>query len=225
MRGSIVQAGPEQIPGGASLQLPEHCLYRGTLAPRTGTDGQRFGIGFELRLPTQWNGGFVFQGGGGLDGVLSPSYRVSGGADPPALVRGYAVVSTDGGHRSGSMVDARFALDQQARIDYAYNALDKTTFLAKALITQFYGQSPRHSYFIGCSNGGRQALIAAERMPLEFDGIVAGDPSFRLTRTNLAEAWNEIVLAKAAPKDAEGRPIISAAHCPWRTLSSSQQPP
>ena len=109
------------------------------------------------------------------------------------------------------MIDPHFALDQQARIDYAYNALDKTTLLAKALIARFYGQAPRRSYFVGCSNGGRQALMAAERLPLEFDGIVAGDPSFRLTRTNVDEAWNEIVLARAAPKDAQGRPIISQA--------------
>ena len=207
----LVRAAPVPVPGAATLQLPEHCLYRGTLAPRTGPDGQRYGIGFELRLPSSWNGGFVFQGGGGLDGVLSPSYGAVGGADPPALLRGFAVVSTDGGHRSGSMIDAHFGLDQQARIDYAYNALDKTTLLAKALIAQFYGVAPKRSYFVGCSNGGRQALMAAERLPLEFDGIVAGDPSFRLTRTNIAEAWNEIVLAKDAPKDAQARPIISKA--------------
>lgn len=199
------------VPAGvAPVALPAHCLFQATLGPRTGPDGQQFGIGFELRLPSTWNGEFVFQGGGGLDGVLSPSYGAAGGADPPALARGFAVVSTDGGHRSGSMIDAHFALDQQGRIDYAYNAVDKTTFLAKALIARFYGQAPRRSYFIGCSNGGRQALIAAERLPLEFDGIVAGDPSFHLTRVNLDEAWNEIVAARAAPKDAQGRPLIGS---------------
>jgi feruloyl esterase len=106
------------------------------------------------------------------------------------------------------MIDARFALDQQARIDYAYNAVDKTTLLAKLVIARFYGEPPRRSYFIGCSNGGRQALVAAQRLPLQFDGIVAGDPSFRLTRVNLDEAWNEIVAARAAPHDAQGRPIL-----------------
>ena len=194
------------------MSLPEHCLFRGTLSPRTGPDGQHFGIGIELRLPVSWNGRFMFQGGGGLDGVLTPSYGlVSGNRFPSALARGYAVASTDGGHRSKSMIDAHFALDQQARIDYAYNALDKTTYVAKALIARFYGAPPRRSYFVGCSNGGRQAMVVAERMPLEFDGVVAGDPSFRLTRTNIDEAWNEIVLARVAPKDAQGRPIISRA--------------
>ncbi len=211
---ALVSAGPAPAPppNNAPLSLPEHCLLRATLAARTGPAGQHFGIGFELRLPTAWNGRFEFQGGGGLDGVLAPSYGVvSGGAMPSALERGFAVVSTDGGHRSGSMVDAHFALDQQARIDYAYNAVDRTTWLAKALIARFYGRGPDHSYFVGCSNGGRQALIAAERLPLEFDGIVSGDPSFRLTRVNLDEAWNEIVLARAAPQDDMGRPIVSKA--------------
>jgi len=217
----LVPAGPPaQVPGqprrGADGQrkasLPEHCLFRGTLWPRTGPGGEHFGIGIELRLPVSWNGRFMFQGGGGLDGVLTPSYGlISGNHFPSALARGYAVASTDGGHRSKSMIDASFALDQQARIDYAYNALDKTTYVAKTLIARFYGSAPRRSYFVGCSNGGRQAMVAAERMPLAFDGVVAGDPSFRLTRTNVDEAWNEIVLARAAPKDAEGRPIISRA--------------
>ena len=200
----------KQAPSGV-VELPAHCLFRGTLAPRTSSDGQHFGIGMELRLPLSWNGKFVFQGGGGLDGVLAASYGTAGGAEPPALARGFAVVSTDGGHRSGSMVDAHFALDQQARIDYAYNAVDKTTVLAKMLIARFYGREPRHSYFVGCSNGGRQAMMVTQRMPLQFDGVVAGDPSFRLTRVNLDEAWNEIVLARAAPKDARGQPILSKA--------------
>lgn len=197
------------------VALPAHCLYRGTLNPRIGPSRQHLGIGIELRLPLQWNGGFLFQGGGGLDGILGPSYGlISGTHFPPALARGYAVVSTDGGHRSDSPVDPHFALDQQARLDYAYNALDKTTLIAKSLIARFYGSGPRRSYFLGCSNGGRQAMMAAERLPLQFDGIVAGDPSFRLTRTNIDEAWNEIVLARAAPKDTQGRPVLSQVLSP-----------
>ena len=200
---------------GVSVDLPAHCLFRGTLAPRTGAAGQHLGIGIELRLPLQWNRRFLFQGGGGLDGILGPSYGlVSGNHFPAALSRGFAVVATDGGHRAASAIDPQFALDQQARIDYAYNALDKATGVAKALISRFYGSAPKHSYFVGCSNGGRQGMMAAQRLPLEFDGIVAGDPSFRLTRTNIDEAWNEIVLARIAPKDAAGRPIISQALSP-----------
>ncbi|HEY6455499.1 MAG TPA: tannase/feruloyl esterase family alpha/beta hydrolase [Steroidobacteraceae bacterium] len=216
---TVVPAGPATLGGApgaqAQVQLPAHCLFQGTLGARTGAQGQHLGIGIELRLPMQWNGRFLFQGGGGLDGVLGPSYGlISGTHFAPALSRGYAVVATDGGHRSPSLIDPHFALDQQARLDYGYNALDQTTSIAKQLISRFYGSAPTHSYFIGCSNGGRQAMMVAQRLPLEFDGVVAGDPSFRLTRTNIDEAWNEIVLARAAPKDARGRPIISEALSP-----------
>ncbi len=206
---SLSGEAPATAPG---MLLPEHCLFIATLAPRTGAQGQRLGIGLEVRLPTTWNGRFAFEGGGGLDGLLRPSYgSVWGSIQPPALARGFAVASTDGGHRSSSMLDPHFALDQQARIDYAYNAVDKTTFIARALVARFYGRAPRRSYFVGCSNGGRQAMMVAERMPLQFDGVVAGDPTFRFTRINLDQAWNEIVLARAAPKDAAGRPILSRA--------------
>ena len=204
---SLPGEAPATAPGAI---LPEHCLFIATLAPRTGAQGQQLGIGIELRLPVAWNGRFAFEGGGGLDGILRPSYgSVWGTIRPPALARGFAVASTDGGHRSRSMTDPHFALDQQARIDYAYNAVDKATFIAKALLARFYGRAPRRSYFVGCSNGGRQAMMVAERMPLQYDGVVAGDPTFRLTRINIDQAWNEIVLARAAPKDAEGRPILS----------------
>jgi hypothetical protein len=208
-----VGAPPDEAPAPpAGTTLPEHCLFIATLAPRTGAEGQHLGIGIELRLPVNWNGRFAFEGGGGLDGVLRPSYgSVWGTIRPPALARGYAVASSDGGHRGPSMSDAHFALDQQARIDYSYNAVDKTTSIAKALIARFYGQAPHRSYFVGCSNGGRQAMMVAERMPLAFDGVVSGDPSFRLTRTNIDQAWNEIVLARAAPRDAEGRAVLSRA--------------
>jgi len=207
--GVAVPVGSAPAP---EVALPEHCLFIATLKPRTGAQGQHLGIGIEVRMPVNWNGRFAFEGGGGLDGVLRPSYgSVFGTIHPPALARGFAVASTDGGHRSGSMLDPQFALDQQARIDYSYNAVDKTTFIAKALIARFYGRAPHRSYFVGCSNGGRQAMTVAERMPLAFDGVVAGDPTFRFTRINLDQAWNEIVLARAAPKDAEGAPIVSRA--------------
>ena len=212
----IVPAGPAQsLPGeqpatARGKMLPEHCLFIATLAPRSGAQGQHLGIGVEVRLPVNWNGRFAFEGGGGLDGLLRPSYgSVFGSIRPPALARGFAVASTDGGHRSSSMLDPNFALDQQARIDYAYNAVDKATLIAKAIVARFYGRSPRRSYFVGCSNGGRQAMTVAERMPLQFDGVVAGDPTFRFTRVNLDQAWNEVVLARSAPPDAEGRPILS----------------
>jgi hypothetical protein len=210
-KAEIVPPGPMPGPGGNGDNLPEHCLVQGMLNPRTGAKGQKFGIGFELRMPTAWNNRFFFQGGGGLDGVLSPAIgNHMGSIKPSALARGFAVVSTDGGHRS-SILDGTFALDQQARIDYAYNALDKVTLKAKELIEKYYGTAPSYSYFIGCSNGGRQALMASQRFPLYFDGIVAGDPAIKFSGIAMDEIWNLQVAARIAPKDEKGRPIISRA--------------
>jgi feruloyl esterase len=174
--------------------LPAHCVVQGTINARTGksfaTDPATravsvidapMAIGFELRLPSDWNGRFLFQGGSGLDGVLAPAFGVFNpqqGAAVNALSRGFAVASTDGGHRGTGAFDGNFGADQQARLDYAYNAVDQVTPTAKAALSYYYGKGPDKSYFVGCSNGGRQAMLASQRFPTYFDGIVAGDPGF-----------------------------------------------
>lgn len=207
----LTPAGPMKSafgpPGASVATLPEHCLVRGMLDRRTGVGDRSYGIGFELRLPTKWNGRFLFQGGGGLDGAVNPAVGMTS-AGEPALARGFAVVSTDAGHQGP---DASFASDQQARLDYAYQALGKVTAEAKAIIARFYGQGPKWSYFMGCSNGGRQGMMAAERYPLDFDGIIAGDPGFRLSRAAVGELWDTVQLTRIAPRDAQGRPIVSQA--------------
>jgi tannase/feruloyl esterase len=193
-------------------ELPDHCLFRATLSPRAGPAGETFGISFELRMPLTWNGRFVFEGGGGMDGLEFPAYgSLFGRLSPVAVARGFAVVRTDSGHRGTSMDDGHFALDQQARIDYAFNALEAVTTRAREVITSFYGKPPDHSYFMGCSNGGRQAMSVAERFPLYFDGIVAGDPSFNISHVSVRAAWSIGVLSRVAPKDAQGHPILSRA--------------
>jgi hypothetical protein len=216
-KAEIVPAGPAPASDGSGAVndsgelLPEHCLVQGMLNPRIGTGGRKFGLGFDLRMPTNWNGRFAFHGGGGLDGRLAPALGdIFGSVRPSALARGFAVVSTDGGHR-GNWLDGSFGLDQQARIDYAYNALDKVTLKAKELIEKYYGAAPTYSYLLGCSNGGRQGLMASQRLPLYFDGIVAGDPSIRFSRIAVDQIWNTQVAARIAPKDENGRPIISRA--------------
>jgi tannase/feruloyl esterase len=208
----LVPAGKLGTRGpGAEEQLPEHCRLEGNLNPRIGAGGQRFGIGFELRLPTQWNGRFVFQGGGGLDGVLNPALGMAGTGAPTALARGFAVVSNDGGHRGKSMLDASFGIDQQARLDYAFNSMDRVTLKAKELIATYYGRAPEYSYLLGCSNGGRQGLMAAQRYPLHYDGIVAGAPIFNMSRIVMNQIWNVQTFARVAPRNAAGEPILSAA--------------
>jgi feruloyl esterase len=195
----------------AAPVVPEHCLVQGRVDPRIGHGGRPFAIGFDLRLPTQWNGRFAFHGGGGMDGRLVPAVGdIHRTLDPSALARGFAVISSDGGRR-GAWTDSTFGQDQQARIDYAYNALEKITVLGKQFVTEFYGRPPDWSYHLGCSNGGRQGLVAAQKLPLLFDGIIAGDPSLGFSRIALGEVWNIGVVAKISPLDPDGRPILARA--------------
>lgn len=223
-RAEAVPAGtlPAENPGRAALTgeararsaLPAHCLVEGTINPRAGAGGQEFGVGFQLRVPDGWNGRFLFQGGGGLDGVLGEAVGavpVAGALSPPALVRGYAVASTDSGHRGRDNGDASFGLDQQARLDFAYAAIGEVSREARALVAARHGRAPERAYFMGCSNGGRSAMMAAQRFPTQFDGIVAGAPAFRLTRAAVAQIWDLQAFLRAAPRDAEGRPVLAAA--------------
>jgi feruloyl esterase len=109
------------------------------------------------------------------------------------------------------MLDARFGADQQARLDYAFNALDRVTVKAKELIQTYYGRGPDYSYLLGCSNGGRQGLMAAQRFPLHFDGIVAGAPVFNMSRIVMNQVWNVQTFNRIAPKNAAGQRILALA--------------
>lgn len=186
--------------------LPAFCKVDGVIRDRTGADGRHYGIHFELRLPATWNGKFFFQGGGGLDGSVGPAVGATGRGLPSALERGYAVASDDGGHQGG---DVSFGHEQQARLDFAFESTPETARVVRQLISVYYGKPPAHSYFVGCSNGGREAMMAIQRDPLDFDGAVAGDPGFRLTRAAIAEAWDTQAFLAVAPKDAAGHPILS----------------
>jgi hypothetical protein len=198
-------------PGGAASEVPAHCLFRVTMDSRpSGIEGVSFGTGIELRLPLAWNGRLLFQGGGGLDGSLNSAFGSVSGF-PSALARGFAVVSTDGGHRGRSSVDSSFAVDQQAKLDFAYQAVARTTREAKSLINRYYGRKPDYSYFMGCSTGGREAMMAAQRLPLEFDGVVAGNASFNLTHVAMNEIWSLQAVTRIAPKDASGKPQLYQA--------------
>ena len=126
-------------------------------------------IKFELLLPDEWNSRLVMGGGGGFVGRVSNSARSS-------INQRYATVGTDTGHQSSGF-RARWALDNiEAQINYGYLAVHRTAEVAKAIIYAYYGSDPDYSYFSGCSTGGRQALIEAQRYPGDFDGIVSGAP-------------------------------------------------
>jgi feruloyl esterase len=119
-------------------------------------------------LPTNWNGKFIFQGVGGFAGTFA---RLDS-----SLERGYAAATTDTGHEGAS--DGSWALNNRPReIDYGHRGTHVSAVATEALAKSFYGKKPSYRYFNGCSNGGRQALMEAQRYPQDFDGIVAGDPS------------------------------------------------
>ena len=198
--------GPMPIP-----PQPAHCVVEGEINKHTGPDGNEYGDRFQLRLPDSWSGRFLFQGGGGLDGMINPAVGPARPGFKSALARGYAVVSTDGGHQGKNPGDAAFGADPQARADYQFRSTDLVALVAKKIVAEYYGSAPHHSYMAGCSNGGREAMLAAQRYPDLFDGIIAGDPAFDLTRAAVAEAWFSIKMAEIAPKDPNGMPLLSKA--------------
>jgi len=198
---------------GRSAPLPAYCRVEGVINRRTGFGGEEFGINFALAMPDQWNGDFLMQGGGGGNGSVMPPLGLNAAGDTPALMRGIAVVSTDTGHRSHrGPFDFDFMKDQQAYLDFAYFANAEVATLARQLIAQHYGKPATYSYFSGCSTGGREGMILSQRYPTSFDGIISGDPAMRTGLSNLAIGkWIPVAFNQIAPKDADGKPIITQA--------------
>lgn len=174
-------------------------------------DGKTYAIGFEMRLPKAWNGRFYYQANGGLDGsVLTALGALGGGPISSALGAGFAAISSDAGH-NGSQVPL-FGLDPQARLDYGYNAVATLTPMAKSMIAQVYGKAPDRSYFGGCSNGGRHAMVAAARSANAYDGILAGDPGFHLPKAAINEVYSAQQLATVATGNTSaGTPDITTS--------------
>lgn len=180
----------------AAIALPAHCDVHGILQERIGENGQHYAIRYHMRLPQDWNGRFLFQGGGGTNGEVGDASGPAGIGVAPAIARGFAVISQDSGHDNRLNVDpdrggtAVFGTDPQARANYGYASLPLATRAGKALVTAFYGKQPDHSYFFGCSKGGQEGMALAHRFPKEFDGIVAEAPGFALPRAALSQAWS-----------------------------------
>jgi feruloyl esterase len=156
------RAGGPAIP---PVFLPAHCRVAATLAPST--DSQ---IEMEVWLPTEtWNGKFQAVGNGGWAGVISYPAMAT------AVQEGYATASTDTGHKGGN---ALFAIGHQEKlVDFAYRAVHEMTVKSKAIVMAFYGRGARLSYWNGCSTGGRQGLMEAQKYPEDFDAILAGAPA------------------------------------------------
>jgi len=216
-KAALVAAGttiPPPFPGAPTYAgpLPAYCRVDGVMHRRKGADGEEFGIGFAIALPEKsaWNGDFMMQGGGGGNGVVAFPLGGSYAGDKPALVRGFAVASTDTGHKAKTgPFDFSFMRDQQAYLDFAFMANAEVAGLARQIIAHYYAKPAAYSYFVGCSTGGREGMILSQRFPTVFNGIVSGDPAMRTGLSNLAIGqWIPVAYNQAAPKDESGKPHV-----------------
>lgn len=156
-----------QTPGPPLKGLPPFCRVAGTISPVLDSV-----IGFEVWMPTSnWNHRFLEVGNGGFSGTPSIHFMAA------AVRNGYATASTDTGHH-GNGADGSFALGHPEKlIDFGYRSEHETAVKAKAIIAAFYGEPQKRSYWDGCSSGGKQGLMEAQRYPDDFDGIIAGAPA------------------------------------------------
>ena len=183
-------------------QLPPFCRVTLNATPSADSD-----IKVEVWMPAAaWNGKFRGQGNGGFAGDVD--YHSLG----LAVLQGYASAATDTGH-SGQPVDASWALGHPEKvIDFGYRAIHEMTTIGKATTKAFYGDAPKHSYFASCSNGGRQALMEAQRFPEDYDGIIAGAP---------ANYWTHLV--SSALWDAQATTLDPASYIPSGKLPAIAQ--
>jgi feruloyl esterase len=175
--------------GDAASSLPGFCRVAATLKPSSDSD-----IKIELWLPTaNWNGKFQAVGNGAWNGTIAYPAMMT------ALGRGYATGSTDTGHVGGN---ADFALGHPEKvIDFGYRAVHEMTIKSKAIIGTYYDNTPRYSYWNGCSAGGRQGMKEAQKFPTDFDGIIAGAPGLDWT----GRAAQAVRVAQAVQKDDAAR--------------------
>jgi feruloyl esterase len=171
----------------AEAQLPAYCEVQGTMWPE---------IKFRVVLPaTTWNERFYMAGGGGFDGTI-PNLNTG-------LALNYASAGTDSGHDAAKEPLATFAYNPptntnpyagQKKLDFAFRSYRETALIAKKIVKAFYGKDARFSYWVGCSEGGREALLMAQRFPDLFDGIVVGAPILNLTGAHMWSIWNSQAL-------------------------------
>jgi hypothetical protein len=186
--GSVVAAGAFAPPSGPKAPIykvtPEFCRVQGVLTPTSDSH-----IEFEVWLPASgWNGKYLGVGNGGFAGDIGYAALAA------AVANGYAASSTDTGHRAGG-IDGTWALGHfEKMVDYGHRAIHDTAEKAKSVIEAYYGGAAKRSYFSSCSNGGRQALMEAQRYPADYDGIIAGAPANYFTHVAAGFVSNQQAL-------------------------------
>ncbi|HEV8316852.1 MAG TPA: tannase/feruloyl esterase family alpha/beta hydrolase [Vicinamibacterales bacterium] len=202
-----VAGGTFMTPAGQTLTgLPAFCRVVGVSRPTSDSN-----INFEVWLPSDsWNGKFLSSGEGGFAGTINYTRSGLDGGLDELIRRGYASASTDTGHLS---TDTNWAIGHPEKvIDYAHRSKHLVTVAAKGLIAAFYGRPAAHSYFNSCSNGGRQALMEAQRYPEDYDGLVVGAPWNYQSHSNAGFVWDAQTLsAPGAAIPASKLPAIHAA--------------
>ena len=179
----------------ASEDAPEHCRVYGRILPD---------IRFAVYLPFDWNGRLQMRGNGGWSGWIRENQMRS------ALRGGSVSVGTDTGHDRRREPGGTFTLDRQKVIDFAYRSVHLTVEAAKQITAAYYPSPIQYSYFVGCSQGGRQALMSAQRFPADFDGILVGAPILDYVGTSLSQAWEALIMERAAI-EVEQLGILAAA--------------
>jgi hypothetical protein len=185
-----VAAGPFELPPGLvpSIDLPAFCRVRAEIKPTSDSD-----IKIEVWMPTEgWNGRFEQMGNGGLAGSINLFFLGN------ELKKGFATAGTDDGHE-GQGTDASWAIGHPEKVkDFAYRAVHETSETSKKIIAAFYRKPTNYSYFNGCSEGGREAIMEAQRYPEDFNGILAGSPAHYWTQLMAAFVWNAQALGDPA---------------------------
>ena len=191
------------------------CQVLGTRAPF---------LDIEIDVPDNWTGRYWQQGGGGFDGRIPSALTTDANGNltslsPAVALKGAVYAASNGGNRASVTAQAAPAVwgngtpeGRQSATDYAYQALGTTVYFGKAVAKAFFGSAPKHSYFNGCSNGGRNAYIAAQRWPEEFDGIVSGCETMDMA--GQASAWLQAASYTGTPaalSTAQNNAVWSAA--------------
>ena len=185
----VVPAGTVSgLPPGAGVVAAkaDYCRVQGISRPTADSE-----IRFELWVPTDggWNGKFEQVGNGGFAGSI-PYWLMT-----RVLSLGYAVSGTDDGHQSADATDASWALNHPEKVtDYGWRAIAETAVASKEILRRLKSKAPAKSYFVGCSDGGREALMMAQRFPTYFDGIVAGAPAYAMSRLLTGGALRNVEL-------------------------------
>ncbi|MDG2318765.1 MAG: tannase/feruloyl esterase family alpha/beta hydrolase [Rhodospirillaceae bacterium] len=178
-----------------SDDMPAYCQVTGYVSPA---------VEFEMWMPVRnWNGKFLYRGCGGYCGFVGVASCANHVKD------GYACIASDMGHTSTAL-DAKWAYNAiQAEIDFGYRSTHVVTVAGKAIAESFYDDAPNRSYYMGCSTGGRQGLVEAQRFPYDFDGIVAGAPVINETGAGMQLNWNV-----ASNRDENGNQILPTSKIP-----------